>query len=105
MFARRVPSARVFAFATTGTTVTEGQTAYITINRTGGTNGIQQITLSVTPNGSATYADINGYGSGFTTVTFGSGESSRTIDASVPGSGLPTNDDISNQGFEPLRSR
>lgn len=92
----------VFTFATMGTTVTEGQTAYITINRTGGTNGIQQITLSVTPNGSATYADINGYGSGFTTVTFGSGESSRTIDASVPGSGLPTNDDISNQGVRTI---
>ena len=93
----------VFTFATTGTTVTEGQTAYITINRTGGTTGAQVVQLTVTPNGTATYADIAGYGSGnYTTVTFASGQSSRTIDVSTPGTGIPTNDDGSNQGVRTI---
>lgn len=93
----------VFSFATTGTTVTEGQTAFITINRTGGTSGSQVVNLTVTPNGSATYADIGGYGNGSqTTVTFAPNESSRTIDVSTPGTGLPTNDDISSQGVRTI---
>ncbi len=93
----------VFAFATTGTTVMEGQTAFITINRTGGTSGAQTVNLTVTPNGSASYADIGGYGNGgLTTVSFANGQSSRTIDVSTPGSGLPTADDGSNQGVRTI---
>ncbi len=93
----------VFSFATTGTTVMEGQTAFITINRTGGTNGAQTVNLTVTPNGSATYADIDGYGNGgLTTVSFANGQSSRTIDVATPGTGLPTNDDGTNQGVRTI---
>lgn len=92
----------VFTFATTGTTVTEGQTAYITINRSGGTTGAQVVQLTVTPNGPATYADIAGYGNGYTTIAFASGQSSRTIDVSTPGTGVPTNDDGSNQGVRTI---
>jgi hypothetical protein len=91
-----------FSIATTGTTVMEGTTAYITINRTGGTNFDQVIQLTVTPNAPATYTDIGGYGNGYTTIAFAAGQSSRTIDVATPGTGLPTNDDVTNQGVRTI---
>lgn len=87
-----------FSFALASTTVTEGQTAFITVNRAQGTAGTQVINLTVTPNAPATYADVNNFGSGSVTqITFAPGVTSRTVDATVPDQGLPTVDNLATE--------
>ncbi|PFG75322.1 Calx-beta domain-containing protein [Tepidiforma thermophila] len=72
----------------TALTVTEGQTACINIHRSGGTAGLQQVQVTVSP---AASPDVGGLVSAF--VNFSPGQVNRTIDyPGLPGTCLQTID-------------
>lgn len=88
---------------TTGTpvtalTVTEGQAACINIHRGGGTAGLQQVQVTVSP---ASSPDVGGLVSAF--VNFSPGQVNRTIDyPGLPGTCLQTVDNAASDGTRTL---
>lgn len=80
--------------------VTEGGTVWLVVNRSQGTAGTQTVQYSLIFNGTATAGDLNGFAPSPGFLTFGPGETSKTIDAGAPGSGISTFNDASVEGTE-----
>ena len=89
-----------FDFGAATYPVTEGGTAYIVVNRSQGSAGTQTVQYSLVFNGTANAADLSGFSPAPGNLTFGPGQTSRTIDAGSVGSGITTFDDGDNEGTE-----
>lgn len=80
--------------------VTEGGTVLLVVSRSQGLQGTQTVQYSLTFNGTATAGDLNGFAPSPGFLTFGPNESSKTIDAGAPGSGISTFNDALVEGTE-----